>query len=127
MEDVNGVPTASLIRTARFRKDNRLLPSGFDAGRDLPSGIEAARIAPVGVSADTNFGPGSDRVEYRLDLAEPGQYRVTVSACFQSIKPSDVLAMDPRQSREETVFTGLFARHNQPSVLATRETTVSVR
>jgi hypothetical protein len=64
MEDTEGGVTHTLLRGSGYRKDNRLLPRGFDkatAGADIAVHGRAA--------ADADFTGGSDLVRYRVPLA----------------------------------------------------------
>jgi hypothetical protein len=88
IEDAQGTLTNLLTRAVRFRKDNRLLPAGFDKASRVPEGATAGWIVPVGTKGDTNFEPGRDLVLYRFPLPE-GRVRITIAACFQSIRPAE--------------------------------------
>lgn len=81
MADAEGRPTFTLLRGARFLKDNRLLPQGWAA--DHP---DAAILAPVGLRNDGDFIGGRDQVEYQFALPT-GTYQVTGSLYFQVIAP----------------------------------------
>ncbi|HET9369543.1 MAG TPA: hypothetical protein VFO19_04825 [Vicinamibacterales bacterium] len=81
MVDPAGVVTTGLLTGARFVKDNRLLPHGFDkAGA-------AAEIAVQGhAAADADFVAGSDRITYAIDLGSAaGPYTVAVALRYQPI------------------------------------------
>ena len=80
LEDADGHPTWRLLRAARFAKDNRLLPAGFDA-----SAPDASVVLPVGVEADPDFGPGSDRVALVLNSADTVE--VAVRLRYQTLAP----------------------------------------
>jgi len=56
--------TYTLLRAAKFAKDNRLLPKGFDK-TDVPPEIGVFGRA----AADESFVGGSDRVTYRVDIS----------------------------------------------------------
>jgi hypothetical protein len=81
MVDLQGAPTTGLLRGARYVKDNRLLPRGFEKS-----------TAPVDVAvqgaatSDADFRAGGDRVRYVIDMAK-AQGPVTVEAelRFQTI------------------------------------------
>lgn len=118
-EDINGAPVVSLLRSARFRKDNRILPAGFDAEKIRPAGIEPEAIAPAGVGEDEDFRPGSDTVTYRLQAGPSGgPFTVEVEALYQSVKPAHVRVMDAASPGEEKRFADLYSRHNAPAVVA---------
>lgn len=81
MVDDDGGITTGLLRAARWIKDNRLLPAGFD-----PSGAES-RIGVYGsAEEDGSFAPGGDRVRYRVGTGdEAGPHTVTAELWFQPI------------------------------------------
>jgi hypothetical protein len=82
MVDGAGQPTTGLLKGARYAKDNRLLPRGFDkatADADIAVHGEAEQ--------DPDFGSGGDRVSYRVDVgqARAPTLRVEVALLYQSI------------------------------------------
>jgi len=82
MLDPQGRVTTGLLTAARYGKDNRLLPRGFDkatAGADF-----AVRGA---ARDDPDFVGGGDRVVYRARLPEgaSGPYRIEVELLYQPI------------------------------------------
>jgi len=73
--------TYTLLRAAKYAKDNRLLPNGFDKTA-VPSEIGVFGRA----LADGNFIGGSDQVTYRLDTSGyKGPYTVTARLLFTSV------------------------------------------
>ena len=81
MQDTDGAVTYTLLRGASYVKDNRLLPNGFD-----PATADAD-IAVYGAAArDADFGDGSDRVTYEIDLgAHGGPYTVSAELLYQAV------------------------------------------
>ncbi len=81
MENTDGEVTFTLLRGAAYRKDNRLLPQGFDLSSADP------RIAVIGGAArDPDFTGGQDKVSYRVTTGgRPGPYLVDVKLCYQSV------------------------------------------
>jgi len=81
MGDVDGLPTTTLLRGARYLKDNRLLPKGFDkdtAGEDI-----ATRGGAVD---DVDFVGGSDQIVYRVDIGDSeGPFTVKAELLYLSI------------------------------------------
>ena len=81
MEDVNGAVTYTLLEAARYVKDNRLTPSGFDktqVGDDI-----AVRGAAF---ADDDFNLGADTVTYRVDVGgASGSLTVTAELRYQTL------------------------------------------
>jgi hypothetical protein len=79
MENARGEVTYSLLRGARYRKDNRLLPQGWK--RDHPRGLTTA---PVGTDDDHGFIAGSDTVLYVVDAPpSSGPYRLEATLYYQ--------------------------------------------
>jgi hypothetical protein len=123
--DADGRPTTSLLRSARYRKDNRLLPAGFDRTRELPGGMTAAAVGPAGV-ADRDFLPGADRVVYEMKIAgEPA--RVIVEALYQSIGPDHAAAAVSRDNDDARRFKGLQAKYGGAVVASRVEAAVTSR
>lgn len=81
MENTDGEVTYTLLRGANYRKDNRLLPEGFDIASADP------RIAVFGEAAgDPDFVGGSDEISYRVPVSgRPGPYLVDVELLYQSV------------------------------------------
>lgn len=86
MADDSGSPTHTLLRGARWWKDDRLLPVGWST--DHP---DAAMTAPVGVEGDANFVPGSDEVTYILPT---GTVRAEARLLYQTVPPTSARALD---------------------------------
>ena len=94
IEDAGGKLTSLLTKAVRYRKDNRLLPEGFDQSSRLPDGVLADWVMPVGTKEDQNFEAGHDTVHYRIPLPKNGiPVRISVEACFQSIRPVDAASV----------------------------------
>jgi hypothetical protein len=76
-----GKVTTGLLKAASYAKDNRILPSGFtkaSAPKDVAVWGHAAD--------DPDFSGGSDRVEYRIRVAEAkGPFTITVELWYQPI------------------------------------------
>jgi hypothetical protein len=81
LQDTENRVTTTLIEAALYRKDNRLLPSGFE--KDAPYEDIAVRGA---AREDENFLGGGDRIEYIAYLGEArGPFNLTVELLYQSI------------------------------------------
>lgn len=77
----DGRVTTGLLAAARYLKDNRLLPSGFD---------KATAPADVAVRGDAmqdpDFQGGKDRVDYEVSLDDhPGPFEIDVELLYQTI------------------------------------------
>ncbi len=81
MQDTDGQVTYTLLRAARYVKDNRLLPAGFDktaVGPDIQVRGQAAQ--------DANFLGGGDRVTYVVGLGrQGGPFTVQAELLYQSL------------------------------------------
>ena len=97
MENTDGEVTYTLLRGAAYRKDNRLLPKGFDIASADP------RISVFGMaSGDPDFAAGHDKVSYRVTTGDrPGPYLVDVKLCYQSV--SAAFATDLREDSTDEV------------------------
>ncbi|MBR9977000.1 MAG: T9SS type A sorting domain-containing protein [Bacteroidetes bacterium] len=91
MGDVDGDVTAKLLHAAQYLKDNRIPPQGFDI-----HAMANDTIGVVGVEEDDDFNDfdgneytGRDVVHYRLPLDPEWSppFQVSISMCYQSIKP----------------------------------------
>jgi hypothetical protein len=79
MADTDGAVTYTLLRGARYAKDNRLLPSGFNP-------VTAhADVAVYGTARfDRSFTGGSDEVTYSIELPQvSGPLTVTARLLYQ--------------------------------------------
>jgi hypothetical protein len=80
MVDANGGLTTGLLSAVRYRKDNRLLPHGFDkktADQDIAVQGEAA--------GDANFTGAGDRVRYSVAVNGQGPFAVEAELLYQPI------------------------------------------
>ncbi len=80
MGDSDGNPTYTLLRAARYLKDNRLTPKGFDK-LQVPSDVAVRGQA----ADDADFNLGSDEVIYRIPVVASGDLNVEVSLNYQTI------------------------------------------
>jgi hypothetical protein len=119
-----GAATHSLMRAGQWLKDNRLLPLGFEDGRDRPAGLEDLSLAPIGVGDDPNFRPGADQVGYIFSVdPAAGPWTVSVEALFQSIKPDHAGVLSGETS-EERRFQKLFQSVDEPALIGRERATV---
>ncbi len=80
MEDSTGAPTWSLLAGARYQKDNRLLPLGWD-----PEHESAAVIGAIGTDGDEDFRGGADGVRVVVPApADRGPYTVRAALLYQT-------------------------------------------
>jgi hypothetical protein len=80
MGDTDGALTYTLLRAADYLKDNRIPPSGFDKA-EVPDDI-----AVIGNAYDdSDFGDGSDRVTYSIDVPDSGSLRIVATLRYQPL------------------------------------------
>jgi hypothetical protein len=81
MANTEDMVTTTLLRAARYLKDNRIPPEGYDKD-NVPEEIAAHGLA----TEDENFVGGSDTVTYRVELGDAqGPFNVSVELLYQSI------------------------------------------
>jgi len=81
MADSSGSVTTGLLHAVRYKKDNRLLPLGFDKKN------ADANIAVAGSALDdADFGGGADRIRFSIDPGNAqGPFRINAELCYQPI------------------------------------------
>lgn len=72
--------TFTLLRSARYLKDNRLTPKGFDKS-NVPSDVAVKGQA----ANDSDFNLGSDELIYRVPVTISGELMVSVALNYQTI------------------------------------------
>lgn len=96
LADADGAPEWRLTRGARWLKDNRVLPRGWD-----PAHPEMDWMAPAGVGNDPDYeGPG-DRVRYEV-VGVQGPVRVEAELVFQPLSTrwaEELFATDTPEAR----------------------------
>ena len=80
MGDNLGTVTYTLLRGAKYLKDNRILPVGFDK-KTAPSDIRVVGSA----LRDANFVGGSDNVRYLISGLPDGNYSVRAELVYQTL------------------------------------------
>ena len=114
--------TYTLLRAAKYAKDNRLLPRGFDkAGVPADIGVFGRALT------DEDFIGGSDQVTYRIDTANhQGPFTITARLLFTTVSNSFIrdLAAD-QDLHEVNRFISLYnkAEKTPQEVAAIRFTT----
>lgn len=115
MEDVSRELTTGLLRAQGYRKDNRLLPAGFDKASAHDD------VAVYGAAAaDDDFTAGGDTVRYLIDLPNAaGELTVTVRLLYQSVGYRWADNLRRHDAPEITHFLDAYdALPNRPVVLA---------
>jgi hypothetical protein len=123
MVDGAGLVTTGLLSGARFVKDNRLLPRGFDTSTAVPD------IAVRGDAAeDANFNADGDRVRYRIDTGRSaGPLAVDVVLRYQPISFRWAKNLERYDADEPRRFVGYFSSMSDQSSAVVAKTTVLVR
>ena len=100
LHDVDSEVTTTLLRSAGYLKDNRLLPLGFDVG------VVSEDIEVSGTAAqDTDFFGGSDKVRYVIDVsAVEMPLTVKVELLYQSVGYRWALNLDRYNAPEPERF-----------------------
>jgi mono/diheme cytochrome c family protein len=81
LQDTENHVTTTLLEAARYLKDNRLTPSGFE--KAAPYEDIAVR---GGAREDEDFQGGVDQIQYVVDLSQTqGPYTVAVELLYQSV------------------------------------------
>ena len=80
MGDNLGNVTYTLLRALAYKKDNRILPTGFNKAT-ASNDIKVWGAA----SDDTNFVGGSDTITYRVGGLDAGTYTIEVELLYQTL------------------------------------------
>ncbi len=103
MADKDDSATFTLLRGARYFKDNRLLPRGWK--EEHP---DAAAAAPAGVVDDSDFRGGQDTVLYEVTLEGSGPFTILASLHYQSIGVRHVGEVFTFDTPEVALFRRLY-------------------
>lgn len=102
--DANGNISYVLLHAARYLKDNRIPPRGFDRAA-IPSDGTTAIIGGAATDPDFNRvggveGSGSDTVHYRVDTGGArGPFRVEARLLFQAVRPTFIESLQADEER----------------------------
>lgn len=80
MEDTDGNVTHTLLRAARYVKDNRIPPLGFNK-HSVPDDV---RVAGAALN-DKNFDNGSDTVTYKVNIGDESNLTITAELKYQAL------------------------------------------
>jgi hypothetical protein len=102
--DQQGHVTTGLLAAIDYRKDNRVLPTGFDKN------TAEKDIAVVGEAReDANFTAGQDVVTYSVSVAQmDGPFHVTVELLYQPIGFRWAHNLDGYKAAEPQRFIGYY-------------------
>jgi hypothetical protein len=121
MGDSDGNVTYTLLRGARYLKDNRLTPKGFNK-LNVPYDV-----AVFGQAAkDADFDLGSDEITYRIPVSVAGDLDVSVSLNYQTIAHGFLqdLYRDNQLEQVDTFKTMYDAQSLKHEQIASVQTTV---
>ena len=115
LQDTENRVSTTLLRAASYRKDNRLLPSGFE--KAAPYEDIAVR---GGAREDDNFQGGGDEIQYIVNVGSAeGPFTVMVELLYQSIGYRWAENLRTYDAPEIDRFIGYYdAVPNQPVVIA---------
>lgn len=106
MGDADGKITYSLIRGAKYLKDSRLLPAGWN-----PSAQDAPHVEPVGTSNDPSFEAGGDVVTYRVAApAAAGPYSIKATLVYSTLSARYAHELEQWDTPEVKAFFAMLEK-----------------
>jgi hypothetical protein len=123
MADTNGSVTTGLLTAAKYVKDNRLLPRGFNKATAEPD------IAVIGdASQDNDFTGGADRVRYSVEIAGvAGPLQIDAELQFQPIGFRWAENLRRYQSAETSRFVSYYDSMSSASAQVLVRATLTAR
>ena len=121
--DTAGKLTTGLLSAARYEKDNRLLPRGFNKqGAD-------GEIAVRGTAAqDQDFTAGGDKIRYLMNVANAqGPFQVEAELMFQPISYRWANNLKPYIAEEPKRFVGYYESMASGSAVRIAQATRSLQ
>ncbi len=118
MGDNLGEITYTLLRAMTYKKDNRILPKGFDKAT-AHSDIRVAGSA----QNDNNFVGGSDTITYRIEGLEGGTYTVDAQLLYQTLGYAFAQDLFKDSSTEAASFKSMY---NASSMKTSQIASVSI-
>jgi hypothetical protein len=103
MENNLGEVTYTLLRAMDYKKDNRILPDGFDKAT-AHSDIKVSGVA----LSDTDFVGGSDTIKYSIRDLKESSYNVDVQLLYQTLSYPFAQDLFEDSSSEVTSFKSMF-------------------
>jgi hypothetical protein len=122
MGDVNDDVTYTLLRGAKYLKDNRLPPAGFKSSVETYESIKIAGIAqddPNFNKMDGTEGTGSDEITYKIHINANEDFIVLVDMFYQTIAPNFAKDLLDHDTEQIATFKGMFETNkNEPIPVA---------
>lgn len=121
MQNSDDEVTYTLLRAASYKKDNRLLPKGFDKFT-APSDISVVGLA----GEDDDFTGGSDRVTYAVAGLDGQNYTVFVELLYQPLAYHFAKDLFASSAAKAEKFAVMFEKSNyKTSQIASTVSTIS--
>jgi hypothetical protein len=120
MNDTDGNITYTLLRGAAYRKDNRLLPSGFNPATAHP---DIAVFGAAGTDAD--FIGGSDRITYQMNTeGMQGPFEISAELLHQTVAWSFVQDLTATATDAVNVFSNYYAAADKTPIRLASSTAI---
>ncbi len=118
LQDTENDITTDLLKAASYRKDNRLLPSGFEKGAPYEDIAVRGDARP-----DEDFLGGTDTIQYVVDIGDsPGPFTISVELLYQSIGYRWAENFRDFSAEEVEQFLGYYDQvSNEPVIVSSAE------
>ncbi len=116
MGDDQNQLTFTLLRAAKYLKDNRILPKGW-----VSTHPDAPMTKPVGVVGDGNFVGGKDEVSFTVPApSSAGPYKIEVSLLYQTLSHRFADELFQIQTPEIKAFQSYWTKATRIPVVVDR-------
>lgn len=116
-----GKVTYTLLRAMSYKKDNRILPRGFDKT------TASSDIAVAGNAyTDDNFIGGSDTVTYKISGLETGTYSFEIELLYQTASFAFIQDLYSDTSDEVSAFKSMYDASNMKTSKIASASTISL-
>ena len=113
MGDDQNKLTFTLLRGAKYLKDNRILPKGWK-----PNHPDAPLTRPIGIGSDANFVGGQDEVSFKLSApSASGPYKIEVSLLYQTLGNRFAEELFQVQTPEVAAFKSYWSKASRVPVI----------
>ena len=103
MANTNDEVTYTLLRSAKYLKDNRILPTGFDKVT-APNDVAVKGLALI----DGDFIGGSDQITYQISNLSNSSYTIEAELVYQTIAYSFAQDLFLESDTEVTDFKSMY-------------------